>query len=281
MESFYQFLWNFHPEYLREDPVFGEEMPEVPLERASTYYSPRRFLEALRARSRVGCLDRVEEACLQLVELLSEASGVPERAFGVSGSTMLGMHREDSDLDLLVYGREEGLKVYEALGELMAEGRASLKPYSGGMLRKLWLSRLEDTQLSFEAFSKLEAGRRLEGIFHGREYFIRLLNPPSEAYGEVRFKPKGWIQVEATIADSSQSIFTPCIYRLEDVKPLRGEAPGEIVEAYSLRGRFCEAAKEGEKVLISGKLEEVFAGRRSYLRIVLGGSRNDVIMPTH
>ena len=85
--------------------------------------------------------------------------------------------------------------------------------------------------------------------------------------------------MEATVARGSQPIFTPCIYRLEDVKVLEGEASGEILEVYSLRGRFCEVAWEGDRVIVSGKLEEVLRPEGSYLRIVLGGSRDDHILP--
>jgi len=278
LEEFHQFLREKHPEYLRFDPVFGMEVPTVPLEEASTYYSPRSFLGWLKAKGRLSCLDEVEADCLEMVSLLSRASGVPEEFFGVSGSTMLGVHRQDSDIDITVYGEEAGWRVYRALGRLLRED-SPLKAYDEGGLRRLWSRRFKDTRLPFQVFRETEKGRRLEGLFKGREYFIRLLNPPSGEYGEARFQAKGKIRVEATVARGSQPIFTPCIYRLEDVKVLEGEASGEILEVYSLRGRFCEVAWEGDRVIVSGKLEEVLRPEGSYLRIVLGGSRDDHILP--
>ena len=275
----YSLLERVYPWYLRPDPVFGEAMPEVPKGRVVAYYSPRVFLGGLKVRGRLGCLDRVEEECLEMACLLSEASGVPLESFGVSGSTMLGLHRPDSDIDLIVYGFREGLKVYEALGRLLREAEAVVKPYSRNGLKRLWEARRKDTEVSFEVFERLEAGRRLEGYFKGREYFIRLLNPPAEAYGECRFRRVSWVEAEAVVDSGSQPSFTPCLYKLRNVKVLRGESPEPPVEAYSLRGRFCEAAREGEKVLVSGKLEEVASVKRRYFRIVLGGDRNDRIIP--
>jgi len=279
LQEAYNLLERRYPEYLRVDPIFGEEVPEIPWGSIVSYYSPRVFLEELRVRGRLGCLDRVENECLEMASTLSEASGVPLENFGVSGSTMLGLHKPDSDIDLIVYGFREGLKVYEALGRLLRESESPIKPYQGEGLRRLWEARLRDTELPFEVFERLEAGRRLEGYFKGREYFIRLLNPPREAYGEERFRRLGWVEVEATIDVGSQPYFTPCLYKLKNVKLLRGEAPQPPAEAYSLRGRFCEAAGEGEKVIVSGKLEEVLSGGSRRFRIVLGGSRNDRIIP--
>lgn len=275
----YSLLERVYPWYLRPDPVFGEAMPEVPQGRVVAYHSPRVFLGGLKVRGRLGCLDRIEGECLEMACLLSEVSGVPLEYFGISGSTMLGLHGPDSDIDLIVYGFREGLKVYDALGRLLKEAEAPIKPYSGNGLRRLWKARLKDTEVSFEAFKRLEAGRRLEGYFKGREYFIRLLNPPAETYGEARFRRVSWVEVEATVDRGSQPSFTPCLYKLRNVRVLKGETPEPPVEAYSLRGRFCEAAWEGERVLVSGKLEEVMNGEGRYFRIVLGGDRNDKIIP--
>ena len=273
----YRFLREVEPSYLRFDPVFNETLPEVPLSHVAEYYSPRKFLEALVAREEN--LDWLEKVCLEMAKLLSEASGVPLKAFGVSGSTMLGLHRAGSDIDLVVYGFREGVKVYEALGRLRAEAGSPFKAYGEKEALELWRRRIADTDAPLNLFARLEAQRRLEGFFKGYEYFIRLLNPPSEKYGESSFRPLGRVEVEAVVADSSQSIFTPCIYRVEDVKPLSGSIPGEIHEVYTLRGRFCELAEAGAKIKVSGKLEEVLAGEKSYLRIVVGGSRSDIIIP--
>lgn len=275
----YSLLERRFPQYLRVDPVFGEAMPEVPRGSVIQYFSPRSFLEELQVRRRMGCLDRVEEECLEMVSLLSEASGIPMEAFGISGSTMLGLHQPDSDIDLIVYGRREGEKVYDALGRLLREEEAPIKPYQDEGLRRLWRARLNDTELPYEVFKRLEGRKRLEGYFKGREYFIRLLNPPGEEYGEARFRGVGWVEVEAYVDRGSQPSFTPCLYKLRNVEVLRGKPPEAPTEAYSLRGRFCEAALEGEKVRVSGKLEEVWKHGCRYFRIVLGGGRNDRIIP--
>ena len=50
----------------------------------------------------------------------------------------------------------------------------------------------------------------------------------------------------------------------------------DITEINSFRGRFCEHAKDGERVLVRGKLEEVvFKDSQKYLRILLTNQIHD------
>jgi predicted nucleotidyltransferase len=51
----------------------------------------------------------------------------------------------------------------------------------------------------------------------------------------------------------------------------------DITEINSFRGRFCEHAKDGENVLVKGKLEEVvFKGNQKHLRILLTDQTQDI-----
>jgi predicted nucleotidyltransferase len=263
--------------YLRYDSVFNETLPEIPVNKIAKHYSPKKFLKELLVGEEK--LDPIERSCLEMARLLSEASGVSLESFGVSGSTMLSLHKADSDIDLVVYGLREGIKVYEALSILRSQPEGCFQAYGKKTALKLWEKRSKDTDVPPRLLIKLESKRKLEGLYRGREYFIRLLNPPKERYGEVSFKPVGWVEVEAVVADSSQAIFTPCIYKVENVKPLKGVIPSGVDEVYTLRGRFCELAENGAKIRVSGKLEEVSVRRRKYLRIVVGGRRSDRIVP--
>jgi predicted nucleotidyltransferase len=50
-----------------------------------------------------------------------------------------------------------------------------------------------------------------------------------------------------------------------------------ITEINSFRGRFCEHAKDGELVLVKGKLEEVvFKDNQKHLRILLTDQTQDI-----
>jgi len=50
----------------------------------------------------------------------------------------------------------------------------------------------------------------------------------------------------------------------------------KITEINSFRGRFCEQAIKGEKVLVEGKLERVsYKDKEIYFRILLGAEVQD------
>mgnify|MGYP006910769107 CR=1 FL=1 len=81
-------------------------------------------------------------------------------------------------------------------------------------------------------------------------------------------------------ADASEAIFTPCVYKIEDVKFVAAQhtvsLPREIV---SFRGRFCEQAKEGEKILAKGKIERVVTREgEAYYRLLLGRSGDFMVV---
>jgi predicted nucleotidyltransferase len=84
-------------------------------------------------------------------------------------------------------------------------------------------------------------------------------------------------QDAATVADDSEALFTPCTYKIENVKVLQGPELDQIAEVASFRGRFCEQAKPGEAVLVQGKAERVTDKRlnRSYHRVIIGNQPAD------
>ena len=95
------------PNYVMEDPFFGRTIQAVPLRDAAVVYLPRQRLKAI---LKEGASDGVEEAASKLALELSDESGVPTDRMGVSGSTLLGLHRSNSDVDMIVYGSVRGLR---------------------------------------------------------------------------------------------------------------------------------------------------------------------------
>ncbi|TEU14225.1 MAG: hypothetical protein E3J21_16560 [Anaerolineales bacterium] len=262
-----------YPLYLFFDPVFGEQLQGIPKERIRLVYDPCLKLTDLRQREG---LDELEAKAVEFADLLVGRAKVLERSMGVSGSILVGLHTPRSDVDIVVYGSEHCRAVHRVLRELLEEQGSEVRRLDEEEMRELYASRSQDTPMGFGDFARLEGRKVNQGRFRECEYFIRFVKAPAEvgeSYGDRRYISLGQAEIEATVADASEAIFTPCTYKIEDVQWVGGQhgapLPEEIV---SFRGRFCEQAREGERVIAQGKLERVVAREReAYHRLLLGG----------
>ena len=264
------FLRRNYPQYLRPDPVFNETVQAVPLDRIARYYKPSEKLREMLFASK---LDAVERAALELATLIRREAGIGLDSIGVTGSILVGLHSESSDIDLVVVGEQSARKAYEALRSLIAEG-GSVRPYDAAGLRRLYEFRSKDTPLPFRAFAEMERKKVLQGLFKGRDFYVRLVKRSEEygeRYGDKVYLPLGVQKVRAKVVDATDSIFTPCRYVVSEVEVLEGLRRARIREIVSLRGRFCELAGEGEHIIARGKLELVRCrSGESYYRLFLG-----------
>jgi len=196
---------------------------------------------------------------------------------------MVNLHTVSSDIDLIVYGSRNCRRVYSAIKGLLKDSSCPLKPYSLDELRRLFDFRSKDTLMNFEDFVRVESRKILQGKFMQTDYYIRFVkdwNEIEENYGDVRYKNFGYGKIEATVIDDSESIFTPCTYKIENVKVLEGPNAEPIMEVASFRGRFCEQARKGEKIVAQGKIEQVIKKDGTvYYRLLIGNRPIDYLIP--
>lgn len=270
-----ELLLERRPACLFFDPVFGEQVQGVPKERIGLVYDPCLKLAELRWREG---LDELEEKAVEFAGLLRERAGVLEESVGVSGSIRVGLHTPRSDVDIVVYGSGHCRAGHRALRELIDEAAGEVRRLNEEEMREFYAFRSQDTPMGFEDFARLEGGKVIQGKFQGCGYFIRFVRALSEVwenYGDRRYTSFGPVEVEATVSDASEAIFTPCTYRVEDVRFIDGPEVGDLREIASFRGRFCEQAEEGERVIARGKLERVVVGEGEVYRRLLLGGRGD------
>jgi len=276
----FKFLETNFPRYIVYDEAFDEKLCEVPLEDVKKIYSPINRLKNLRRNRK---LDETEAIALQCLKVLKEKAGVSWRKIGISGSILVKMHTGTSDIDPVVYGSENCRKVHSILKEILEEDETSFKSYDENDLKALFEFRSRDTFMSFEDFVKVESRKVWQGKFMGRDYFIRFVKDweeVKEKYGDVKYKNCGYAKIEAVVIGDSESIFTPCTYKIENVKVVEGPSFQPIKEIVSFRGRFCEQARKGETVIAQGKLEHVTDYRKhtEYFRLLLGNKPSDYMI---
>jgi predicted nucleotidyltransferase len=196
---------------------------------------------------------------------------------------MVGLHTRESDIDPIVYGSKNCRKVYFALRSMFDAKHELVKPYTRKDLKTLFEFRSKDTETGFEDFLRTEERKVMQGKFIGTGYFVRFVKEWSEIaenYGDVRYKNMGNARIEARVVDYSESTFTPCTYKVENVKPLEGFSIEGVTEITSFRGRFCEQARKDEIVVAAGKVERVTDQRKKHehYRLLVGGKPSDYII---
>ncbi len=273
----YSVLEKSFSRYLVYDHVFDETLCEVPNSDVKWHHKPVKKLQEMRSSKD---LDALESKALRLAEALKEEASVSWNTIGVSGSILVGLHSNHSDVDPIVYGSENCRKVHSALKKVLSKTDRLFKCYDQNDLKSLFDFRSKDSSADFESFVRTESRKVMQGKFLGTDYFVRFVKDwqeIDEAYGDIHYKNVGVAEVKATIADDSEAIFTPCVYKVSGVQVLGGPQVEHIEEIASFRGRFCEQARVGETVIVRGKLEHVTDNRdgRVHYRLLLGNKPSD------
>ncbi len=259
------YLRESHPEYVNFIQRIGIKLQSVPVSKIARYYEPRERLNTILSNPET----EVEHVLADFVNALSEKSGTSTASFGVSGSLLIGLQTEGSDIDINVYGQDEARRVYDSLVELR-ETLDWVRPLEGELFDAVLESRWGDTGLSLGLFSRIETSKVLHGTVQSREYFVRLLIPDAESVSE----PIKRVTIRARVTDASKSIFNPCIYGVTQVSG----SGGQVTELKSYRGKFTEQAQESDMVEARGTLEKVQGKDGVYYRLMLG-AKGDYLLP--
>jgi predicted nucleotidyltransferase len=270
-----------YPTYIYFDKVYDSIMQGVPRSDLAHLYQPTERLTDL--ANSLSERDDLEKDSVEFCKTLSETAMVSLTKLGLTGSILVGLHSPKSDIDVIVYGYKNCIAVYEALNALYRDPRSPVKPYGENELRKLFRFRSSDTLTEWKSFLVTEKRRRLQGLFKNRDYFLRFIrdwNEFDEKYGDVTYKSLGQISISATVADDGEALFTPCTYKIKDVTTIKGRLAKKalIREVASFRGRFCEIARNGERITARGKLELVSEkSGNKYHRVIVGGEKDDFL----
>jgi hypothetical protein len=264
--------------YLRYDKVFGRDLCEVHTNCIIKHYNPKERLYEL--SKNYPNLINLEAKALEFCEILSEQSSVSLNKFGISGSILTRLIGKGSDIDLIVYGKNECRKVRGTLERLLSKNLKGFQRYGCNKLKKLYNQRLIDTLMDFETFLFHEKRKSLQGVFKGTDFYIRCIkdwNEINERYGDCYFKPIGKAKIKARIIDDSESYLTPCKYIIGNVKILEGKDV-KIKELISFRGRFCEQVRNNEIIFAKGIIEKVIRKNEEYYRLVVGEDKRDILI---
>ena len=275
-----QWIEEVGPQYRAYDQVFRATLQSVPRSQVRNIYNPRQKLyELTQATVRGG----LEEDVVAFSGLLEKEARVPASSLGITGSVLIGMHADHSDIDIVAFGEEGCRKVRQALSRLLADPSCrELRRLDAEGMEELYAQRVVDSKMEYNEFVHLEERKVNQGTFRGRPYFIRFVKEPFEAggvYGQLHYTPIAREKLQAAVVEDRDAIFTPCRYGLSGTQTTGKRRMPDLNEIVSFRGRFCEQARIGDRILATGTLEQVQDCRGVVRhRLLLGNSREDTMV---
>jgi len=260
-------------------------MTAVPHECIKRHYKPEKKLAQLH-RSRHP--DGLQKRLIEFTSFLREKSGVPLRFLGVTGSILLDIHNPKfSDLDVLVYGFKNCLKVKESLMRAYSSSNSAVRRLEGEALKAWCESRAEKHPLTFDEITRISERKWNLGFFDGTPFSIhpvKLEQEVTENYGDRIYYPVEQVVIRAVISENSEGTFLPAVYRVKDVELMHGPQFSDISEVVSYEGLYGDLAEVGETVEVKGKLERVLDKRsnREHHRVLVGspeGKGDEYVKP--
>lgn len=264
------YLKQYYPHYVAFFDELGIEMSAVPLNKLLRHYRPEVRLQEMIVNPK----DQLEAMAVDLARAIADEADVPLDDLGVTGSLLIDIHQPFSDIDLVVYGRESAVKVREALLRLYKEPRRGVERLPKERFEEL----LERRQRLFH-LSKREAEiiclrKWNRGFFRGKDFSLHPVKKEDEvreAFGEFTYRPVGLATIRGVVADSSESIFMPSRWLVEDVESLNGVSVEGLTELCSYEGLYMGIVNEGEKFEARGKVEAVYHRKRlNHYRLLIG-----------
>jgi predicted nucleotidyltransferase len=231
------FRKNF-PDYVYYCYLRHKELITAPLNLIDRVFVPRDRLAAL---MQVKKPDSLQKLALELLNMLSEASGVGLDDFGIHGSIALDMHALESDIDFVVYGSENFRKLEAAIAQLVNAGK-----------------------LSYIISNRLDAARKFQGRYKGKIFMYNATRKPEEVkiwYGMARFSSIDPVRFQCTVSDDTEAMFRPATYKITNYKPLdaASELPLDKIpdRVVSNIGCYRNGARQGSEIKVAGQLERV------------------------
>jgi predicted nucleotidyltransferase len=225
-------------------------------------------------------LDELLSALQSVLEFMTRHSGLSTADFGVFGSVLHGFyHPKFSDIDLIIYGRDNAAKLKKTLEEFYLDEHSPFR-------NEFWNERaIEGKQWRFQNYSSKEFvwhqqrkmiyalfndannGRVIKTEFEPVKNWKEIVN---EYSSKVRIRQKGWIKLFAKITEDEDAPFIPSIYGIQPTKVLHGtKYADEVIRIVSYMEEFRLQAQKDERIYVEGNLEEVITPKGNFHQIAL------------
>jgi len=184
--------------------------------------------------------------------------GFKKDYMGITGSIMLDMHNENSDVDIIIYGREQFLKIRKYIKNSLD------KVGINSLTQVMWKDAYErrDCALSFNEFYSHEKRKFNKFIFGNSKIDISAIPKKGEKYKESGpYKKISKDGISSIVTNDTYAYDFPARYLINH---------NMIKEVVSYTATYTGQARKGEKIEAAGFVEQ---DRDGVYRLLVGTSR--------
>jgi len=246
------FLEQHHPDYLHYSPVLDAHLHAVDINRIVKHHQPKQRLQQIMQENQP---DAIEHDLFQLCDLLQQ-NGLDLTQIGITGSLLVGVQNQSSDIDLVCYGRSVFHQCRAIARELIEQGQ--LQELNNQDWQQSYQRRSCD--LSFAEYVWHEQRKTNKAVINGRKFDLNFIDELKRSEA-TSYQKCGAIKLQCKIIDDTHAFDYPAEFKIEH------ERFDAIV---SFTATYTGQALQGETVEVSGIVEQTPEGVK---RIVVGSSR--------
>ncbi|MDO9424979.1 MAG: hypothetical protein Q7T40_12425 [Methylobacter sp.] len=246
------FLEQNHPDYLHYSPVLDAHLHAVATERIVKHHQPKHRLQQIIQSNRH---DAVERDLFRLCELFGQ-HGLDLAKTGITGSILVGVQNQASDMDLVCYGREVFHQFRAITRKLI--GLAKLQELNEQDWRESYERR--SCELSFDDYVWHERRKGNKAVINGRKFDLNFIDDSASSEA-ISYQKCGAVSLQCRVIDDIYAFDYPAEFKIDHQ---------HISAIVSFTATYTGQAVSGEMVEVSGVLEQSEQGVK---RIVVGSSR--------
>ena len=248
-----QYLETRFPQYLQYSEQLDTRLHCVPRSRVHQHYQPNQRLEQICAQP----TDQLETLTAQLASYFVD-KGLAIDKLGVSGSILIAAHNSASDIDLVVYGRNNFFKARNRLREILDNNQhRDVQPLTTEQWQQSWQRRGSD--LSLQDYMWHEQRKYNKASIHGVKFDLVMVE--TQSLERKTYRKQGVMRVKATVTDAGKAYDYPVSYVIDHPRVQR-----IICYSATYTGQACT----GERIEAKGILEQADDGA---CRLLIGSSR--------
>jgi predicted nucleotidyltransferase len=224
--------------------------------------------------------DELLSALQSVLEFTTKHSGLLTASFGVFGSVLHGFyHPKFSDIDLIIYGRDNAAKLNKTLKEFYLDVYSPFRnefENESSIEGKQWRFQNysskefvwhQQRKIIYALFNDAKDGRLIKTEFEPVKDWKEIVN---DYRSETRIRQKGWVRLLARVTEDRDAPFIPSIYGIQTIEVLNGtKCAEEATRIVSYMEEFRLQVQRDEKVYVEGNLEEVITPKGNFHQIAL------------